>query len=75
MEGRIRRELANKMVDELLNNTDFQSTIVKRDDNHNHFHFGSTIYETTIVVLTPAQAKEFQELKDFKQRMQQFVKC
>jgi hypothetical protein len=25
MEGRIRRELANKMVDELLNNTDFSA--------------------------------------------------
>lgn len=74
VEYRVKRDLARKMVDELLSNKDFQSTIVRRERNDNFYNFGSTIYETTIVVLTPAQAKEFQDLKDFKKSMQQFVK-
>lgn len=74
MEDRIRREIASKMVEELLNNNDFQSIIVRRENDDRFFNYGATIYETTIVVLTPAQAKEFQDLKDFKERMQWFVK-
>lgn len=75
VENQITHQLASSFAKKLVGEKDFQRVIVKREDGFhtNPFTFGATAYEARMVLLTPDEAKEYEELKKFREEMQKFV--
>lgn len=67
------RQLADSFGDHLAEQEEFQNTIVKRE-NVDPFHYGHTVYESRMYLLTPEEAKEYEELKRFKHYLKDFVR-
>lgn len=69
----IASQLTRSFADELEKAKDFQDSIVRRERQDCFPMVGRTIYESRMYLMTPAEAKEFEELKEFKRRMKYFV--
>lgn len=74
MEDAIQRQISSSFAKALVEQEEFQKNIVKREPRIDLYNpYGETIYETTMVLLTPNEAKEFRELKRFQKEMKNFI--
>lgn len=74
MEDVIKRQISSSFAQALVKQEEFQKNVVKREPRIDLYNpYGETIYETTMVLLTPDEAKEFRELKRFQKEMKKFI--
>lgn len=71
LKERITDGLARSFAISLMEQKEYQESIVKRESA---IFTHETTYETSMYLISHAEAKEFKELREFKQQMQRFVK-
>lgn len=72
MDQRIKRELSRSLAEKLVEDL-IDKASVKRHNTH-LYHPGETRYELEVCLITAAERKEFEELRRFRNHMQDFVK-
>lgn len=69
----ISNQLTRSFANELEKAKEFQDSIVRRERQDCFPMIGRTIYEARMYLMTPAEAKEFEELKQFKKEFKRFL--